>query len=100
MADIPFLDEQANAVFNEWAETKWQNKKCPACGANTWEIQDNCGFVLVLERSVMLNKGFPFLVAICADCGYTHLFSTKKIGIEMPGDAGQEDADSIGGNEE
>ncbi len=53
---------------------KWLTKKCPMCGKNNWNIDDNMMTMLCVgeDNSIQIGgKIIPVVTVICKECGNT-----------------------------
>lgn len=87
MANSPnSLTTEQRALVEAWIRTHWADRPghCPICGTRTWEFSE---FVIQPLTHVPLGSvqvggiGYPMILVICQNCGYTMQFNAVKMGV-------------------
>jgi hypothetical protein len=78
------LTDAQKTKIEEWIASRAPKMSCPACGGKNWGIQNDLGFISIIDPKttrVSRESGFPVAVLTCNACGFTSLFSAVQIGI-------------------
>lgn len=83
------LSAEEKALISNWLLEKWgPNRVCPMCGKFNWSIGDHIVQPITLDgnRGLMLGAGvgYPQIMLISNDCGYTVFINAVMIGL-VPG---------------
>lgn len=81
---VLWFREQAQKLILE----KWSgSKQCPICEESEWAAYEPQGVVPAMDDSFGINLTMILIPLACVNCGYTHLFNAKTLGIvQMPGE--------------
>jgi len=69
-----------------WLNENWKNeRRCPICQSNKWNINLDPGVVLVAKnKSIQFGENYPFVVINCTKCGYSFLMNEVVMGLVQP----------------
>ena len=82
------------AKAKEWIADKRDTPACPVCRSDRWSIEDSMTACPVYKYPVGTSFGpiYPFVLAICENCGYTEFFNAVSMGFqEGAEEGGQQD---------
>lgn len=77
------LTPEQQAQAQKWLNEHWTTQACPFHGPTRWQlnIQMTSTPVYTPGRTVLGGSVFPFLVVVCAICGYTVFVSALVVGV-------------------
>lgn len=79
------LNDSEKNKINKWLDKYWkkENRVCPVCSNNTWDLRDKIFEIPELPENNKLFGGvmYPVIVLKCTTCTYTLLFNAIDMGI-------------------
>ncbi|MGH3088453.1 MAG: hypothetical protein ACRDSJ_14190 [Rubrobacteraceae bacterium] len=76
------LDESQKQKFRSWLDSKDARPTCASCGEKSWGAGEIVSLpILNSEGRVVKDFHAPMVQLVCANCGYTMLYSTVPIGM-------------------
>ncbi len=86
------LTQNEKETVRAWL-VRWKIRPCPVCGNQNWTIGDHLVQPVTLGagQSLMLGGlGYPQVMVISNECGYTHLLNAVIVGVVKPNPSGGE----------
>ncbi len=79
------IDTALKEKVNNWLDKHWkdENKKCPICSSNDWDLRDKIFEIrdLPQENKIFGGSLYPVIILKCKKCAYSLLFNAIDIGI-------------------
>jgi len=96
--DLTEMSQAQKDHVHAWIQNKWTGpKECPICGVEQWERSDHIFMSPAVNGgNVFLTAGpiYPFVMLICKNCGYTHLFNALVMTVPNLGITPMEDGNA------
>jgi len=76
--------DRVQKVF-AWIAEKWKGpRQCPICAQERWSVQELMSRLPTVsqESGINLARGYPQILVICENCGYTLSFNAIVMQIE------------------
>ena len=70
-------DEEYDRVMS-WMQEHYRSGKCPACGSNSWGLDREIFFLMLMDR---LDRGMPLVAVTCQKCRYVNLHAIRATGL-------------------
>ena len=76
------IDTEQSKVILNWLERHWQDKHCPICHHEQWDVARHMTAGNLYNRNRMAvgtSQVYPVVMVFCKNCGHIHLFAAVKI---------------------
>ncbi len=77
------LTEDERQKIDDWIKKNWHIRNCPICRHQNWILADHVVMpILYSEYGITSSaSGYPQIMIICKNCGYTLCFNAITMGI-------------------